>query len=125
MTAKTGLDPAARHEAQVQKYGLPAYGRIETAADARVRKLLGSLSADRIKITELAGEKIDCILTHAPGNGAAIGGLKICTQNGWFAVRPSGTEDIYKIYAESFKGDAHLAQIQAQAVEIVNEVTKE
>ena len=125
MTAKTGLDPAARHEAHVQKYGLPAYGRIETAADARVRKLLGSLSADRIKITELAGEKIDCILTHAPGNGAAIGGLKICTQNGWFAVRPSGTEDIYKIYAESFKGDAHLAQIQAQAVEIVNEVTKE
>ncbi|MBR4984843.1 MAG: phosphoglucomutase (alpha-D-glucose-1,6-bisphosphate-dependent) [Proteobacteria bacterium] len=124
MTAKTGLDPAARHEAHVQKYGLPAYGRIETAADARVRKTLGALSADRIHITELAGEKIDSILTHAPGNGAAIGGLKICSQNGWFAVRPSGTEDIYKIYAESFKGESHLAEIQAQAVEIVNEVTK-
>lgn len=124
MTAKTGLDPAARHEAHVQKYGLPAYGRIETAADARVRKILGALSADRIHITELAGEKIDSILTHAPGNGAPIGGLKICTQNGWFAVRPSGTEDIYKIYAESFKGEAHLKKIQEQAVDIVNEATK-
>ncbi len=125
MTAKTGIDPAARHQAHVNKYGEPAYGRIETAADARVRKLLGSLTADKLRIDELAGEKVERVLTNAPGNGAPIGGLKICAPSGWFAVRPSGTEDIYKIYAESFLGSDHLAKIQTQAVEIVNDVTKE
>lgn len=124
MTAKTGLDPHARHAKHVECYGEPAYGRIETAADVRVRKMLGALTAENIHIDTLAGEKVDRILTHAPGNGAAIGGLKICSAQGWFAVRPSGTEDIYKIYAESFLGQDHLAKIQEQAVEIVNEVTK-
>ena len=125
MTAKTGIDPAARHQAHVNKYGEPAYGRIETAADARVRKLLGSLTADKLRIDELAGEKVERVLTNAPGNGAPIGGLKICAPSGWFAVRPSGTDEIYKIYAESFLGSDHLAKIQTQAVEIVNDVTKE
>ena len=123
MTAKTGRDPAERHRAQIEKYGDPAYGRIEAAADARVRKLLGSLTADRIHLDMLAGEKVERILTHAPGNGAAIGGLKICAHSGWFAVRPSGTEDIYKIYAESFLGKEHLEKIQKQAVDVVNEIT--
>ena len=124
MTAKTGLDPSERHIRHTQKYGDPAYGRIESPADARVRKLLGSLSPDQVKIDTLAGDKVLKVLTHAPGNGAPIGGLKISTENGWFAVRPSGTEDIYKIYAESFKGPDHLKQIQDQAVEIVDHVTK-
>ncbi len=125
MTAKTGRDPNERHLEHVRKYGDPAYGRIESAADARVRKLLGELKPEQVKISELAGEKVQRVLTNAPGNDAPIGGLKICAENGWFAVRPSGTEDIYKIYAESFLGQEHLAKIQAQAVEIVNEVTKE
>jgi phosphoglucomutase len=124
MTAKTGKDPHARHLEHIQKYGDPAYGRIETPADARVRKLLGSLSPEMVKSDNLAGEKIEKVLTNVPGNGAPIGGLKICAHSGWFAVRPSGTEDIYKIYAESFKGADHLATIQQQAVEIVNEITK-
>ena len=123
MTAKTGLDPHARHQKHIEKYGNPAYGRIESAADARVRKLLGALSPDQVKIESLAGDKIQSVLTNAPGNGAPIGGLKISTENGWFAVRPSGTEDIYKIYAESFKGPDHLKKIQEQAVEIVDKVT--
>ncbi len=124
MTAKTGLDPHARHQEHVKKYGEPAYGRIETPADARVRKFLGSLTPDMVKTDNLAGEKISQVLTNAPGNHAPIGGLKICAPSGWFAVRPSGTEDIYKIYAESFKGADHLAAIQQQAVEIVNDMTK-
>ena len=77
-----------------------------------------------VRTDSLAGEKIDRVLTNAPGNNAPIGGLKICAPSGWFAVRPSGTEDIYKIYAESFKGPKHLAEIQKQAVEIVDSVTK-
>ena len=124
MLAKTGKDPYARHQEHVQKYGDPAYGRIESPANAEIRKKIGSLTPDMVKIDTLAGEKVESVLTHAPGNGAAIGGLKICAKNGWFAVRPSGTEDIYKIYAESFIGIDHLAKIQSQAVEIVNEVTK-
>jgi len=123
MTAKTGLAPDARHQAQVERYGSSSYGRVEAPADARVRKLLGALSAESIHLDELAGEKIDQVLTHAPGNGAAIGGLKVTAPSGWFAVRPSGTEDIYKIYAESFLGTSHLEQIQLQAQEIVRHVT--
>lgn len=124
MTAKTGIDPHARHLDHIQKYGDPAYGRIETAADARVRQLLGSLTPDQIQVDTLAGDPIQNILTKAPGNHAPIGGLKIVTENGWFAVRPSGTEDIYKIYAESFKGPDHLKQIQEEAVAIVDKITK-
>ncbi len=78
------------------------------------------MSADQISATELAGEKITAIMTEAPGNGAAIGGLKVTTENAWFAARPSGTEDVYKIYAESFKGPEHLAQVQVQAQEVVD-----
>ena len=124
MTAKTHIDPAQRHAQQIEKYGDSAYGRIETAANADVRKKLGELSPDDVSLNELAGEKVERILTNAPGNQAPIGGLKICAKNGWFAVRPSGTEDIYKIYAESFKGDDHLKQIQTQAVELVDRVCR-
>ena len=122
MLAKTGKDPYARHLEHVQKYGESAYGRIESPANAELRKKIGSLTPEMIKIDMLAGEKVESILTKAPGNGAAIGGLKICAKNGWFAVRPSGTEDIYKIYAESFLGQDHLKQIQSEACIIVDSV---
>lgn len=124
MTAKTGIAPDERHRRHVEKYGDPAYGRIQADADARVRQILGMLTADKLKIDTLAGEKVERVITHAPGNHAPIGGLKICASSGWFAVRPSGTEDIYKIYAESFRGAEHLKEIQGQAVEIVREITK-
>jgi phosphoglucomutase len=83
---------------------------------------LGKLSADAVTASELAGEKITAILTHAPGNGAALGGLKVETENAWFAARPSGTENVYKIYGESFKGEDHLAKVQAEAKTLVDSV---
>ncbi len=124
MTAKTGRDPYARHLEHVAKYGEPAYDRIEKAASREVRARLGALSPADVPITMLAGDAVTNVLTCAPGNGASIGGLKITTDTGWFAVRPSGTEDIYKIYAESFKGSEHLAQIQDEAQAIVAKVAK-
>lgn len=119
MQAKTALGPAGRHRQHVERFGEPAYGRIERAANAQTRAMLAKLEPQQIKATQIAGESIEAILTKAPGNGASIGGLKIVTKNGWFAVRPSGTEDIYKIYAESFIGQEHLAQIQDDATRIV------
>ena len=124
MTAKTGLDPYARHKAHVEKYGEPAYDRIEKPASREVRARLGALSSSDIDLTSLAGDPVTSVLTKAPGNGAPIGGLKITTDSGWFAVRPSGTEDIYKIYAESFKGPEHLVQIQEEAQCVVAKVAK-
>lgn len=120
MTAKTGIDPAERHARHEARYGRSYYGRVEAAASAAVRAQLGKLTPNAITATQLAGEPIERILTQAPGNGAPIGGLKVCAPNGWFAVRPSGTEDIYKIYAESFKSEEHLKNIQTQAEEIVS-----
>jgi len=120
MTARTGRDPGELYRDLTQKYGNPVYQRIDAAATKEQKTKLGKLSASQVTAKELAGEPITAILTEAPGNHAAIGGLKVTTENGWFAARPSGTEDVYKIYAESFKGEAHLKQIQTEAQHLVN-----
>jgi len=119
ITAVTGKDPGLHYQELEQQFGSPLYERIEAPATAEQKKVLTSLSAEDVEATALAGEAVLAKLTHAPGNGAAIGGLKVVTENGWFAARPSGTEDVYKIYTESFKGKAHLKQIQQEAKEIV------
>ncbi|WP_044419482.1 alpha-D-glucose phosphate-specific phosphoglucomutase [Halarcobacter anaerophilus] len=115
--AKTKKDPGEYYDALVEKFGKPVYGRLDAVANVEQKKALKNLKPEDIKQKILAGEKIENILTKAD-NGASIGGLKVVTQNGWFAIRPSGTEDIYKIYAESFKGEEHLKQIQKEALEI-------
>jgi phosphoglucomutase len=119
ITARTGEDPGARHAALTARFGTSHYARIDAPADAGQRAALGRLSPDRVAATDLAGEPIRQRLTHAPGNGAAIGGLKVVADSGWFAARPSGTEDLYKIYAESFVGPDHLRRIQDEARAIV------
>ena len=118
--AITGKDPGEHYQDLVAKFGNPVYARIDAPANREEKAKLAALSPEQVKADTLAGEPITAKLTHAPANGAAIGGLKVCTENGWFAARPSGTEDVYKIYAESFKGADHLKQIQAEAREIVN-----
>jgi phosphoglucomutase len=119
MTARTGKDPGVHYGDLTAKYGAPVYQRIDAEATKEEKAKLGKLSASQVTAKDLAGEPITSILTEAPGNHAAIGGLKVSTENGWFAARPSGTEDVYKIYAESFKGDEHLKQIQAEAKALV------
>jgi phosphoglucomutase len=99
----------------VREFGEPVYDRVEAPASAQQKQRLEQLSAQQIASAELAGEKIESILTHAPGNGAPIGGVKVRAASGWFAARPSGTEDIYKIYGESFRGGDHLRRILAEA----------
>jgi len=118
--ARTGSDPGAIYVGLEEKFGHSFYERIDAPADAAQRTALQNLSAERIRVSALAGEKIVSIQTHAPGNGAAIGGVKVVTTNGWFAARPSGTENVYKIYAESFKGEDHLRAIQTEAQAIVD-----
>jgi len=120
ITAATGKDPAGHYQELRAKFGEPVYERIDAPADINEKRVLANLRPELIKTDELAGEKILAKLTLAPGNQAPIGGLKVITKNGWFAARPSGTEDIYKIYAESFLGKSHLSQIQGEAKEIVN-----
>jgi phosphoglucomutase len=120
--AKTGSTPSQRYAEIAEKYGAPTYARIDAPADREQKARLAKLSADQVTATELAGEPIIAKLTTAPGNGAALGGLKVTTENAWFAARPSGTEDVYKIYAESFKGPEHLVQVQQAAKEVVNTV---
>jgi phosphoglucomutase len=120
--AKTGSSPSQRYQALADKYGAPTYARIDAPADREQKARLAKLSAEQVTATELAGEPITAKLTSAPGNGAALGGLKVTTENAWFAARPSGTEDVYKIYAESFKGPQHLAEVQDAAREVVNTV---
>ncbi|MEZ4726703.1 MAG: phosphoglucomutase (alpha-D-glucose-1,6-bisphosphate-dependent) [Caldilineaceae bacterium] len=122
ITAVTGRDPGEHYQALEAQFGAAFYDRIDAPATAAQRNALKNISADTVDAAELAGDKIVAKLTHAPGNGAAIGGLKVVTDTGWFAARPSGTEDIYKIYAESFKSEQHLQQIQAEAQQIVNNV---
>lgn len=117
--AVTGRDPGEQYRALAAEFGDPAYERMDAPANTAQKKALANLSPEMVQATELAGEPIIARLTHAPCNGEAIGGLKVVTANGWFAARPSGTEEIYKIYAESFLGEAHLRQIQADAQTIV------
>ncbi|HEX6935949.1 MAG TPA: phosphoglucomutase (alpha-D-glucose-1,6-bisphosphate-dependent) [Actinomycetes bacterium] len=117
--AVTGSSPSQRYRSLVDRFGDPAYARVDAPATREEKAVLSRLSPDQVTATELAGEPITATLTEAPGNGAAIGGLKVTTGSGWFAARPSGTEDVYKIYAESFRGPEHLAQIQAEAREVV------
>lgn len=119
ITAKTGRDPGEHYRDLESLFGCPVYERSDAPANREQKELLSNLSPEMVAATELAGEPIVAKLTHAPANGAAIGGLKVVTENGWFAARPSGTEEIYKIYAESFKGPAHLRQIQQEAQTIV------
>ena len=114
-----GRDPGEIYHELTREFGEPAYDRVEAPATPDQKELLAKLSPQQVKLTELAGEKIQTVLTHAPGNGAPIGGLKVVAESGWFAARPSGTEDIYKIYAESFRGEDHLRRIVAEAQAIV------
>ena len=124
ITAVTGKSPSAHYAALAEKFGSPVYARIDAPATRAQKAVLAKLSPDQVSATELAGEPITATLTAAPGNGAAIGGLKVATENAWFAARPSGTEDVYKIYAESMKGADHLAQVQAAAKDLVSGVLK-
>lgn len=120
ITAVTGQTPSARYGELERRYGSPAYARVDAPATAAQKKLLAQLTPEMVTGTEIAGEPITDVLTRAPGNGAALGGLKVTTENAWFAARPSGTEDKYKIYAESFHGPEHLVQVQSAAEEMVS-----
>ena len=124
ITAITGRDPGKHYKDLEAEFGSPVYERQDVAASPEQKAVLGQLSPEMVEAQEMAGEKITARLTHAPGNGAAIGGLKVTTENGWFAARPSGTENIYKIYAESFKGKAHLERVMQEAQAIVNAALK-
>ncbi len=124
ITARTGKDPGAHYRELAEAYGTPYYIRIDAPATPDQKKRLGKLSPAAVTATELGGESIVARLTRAPGNDAPIGGLKVVTKNGWFAARPSGTENIYKLYAESFKSQSHLDSIVAQAQEIVGRALK-
>ncbi len=119
ITAVTGQSPSQLYAGLTERYGAPAYARVDTPATREQKALLAKLSPDQVPASELAGEKIQAALTTAPGNGAPIGGLKVVTDSGWFAARPSGTEDVYKLYAESFRGEEHLAAIQQEARSII------
>ncbi len=120
--AKTGRSPSEHYADLVAAHGDPAYARIDAPADREQKARLSSLSPDAVTADSVAGEPITAKLTEAPGNGAAVGGLKVTTESAWFAARPSGTEDVYKIYAESFRGAEHLAQVQADAKALVDDV---
>jgi phosphoglucomutase len=120
ITAKTGKDPGQHYAEITAKHGSPIYTRIDQAATPAQKAKLKQLSPSQVKSSSLAGEPIRAVLTKAPGNGAAIGGLKVAAENGWFAARPSGTENVYKIYAESFLGDAHLQKLLEEARAIVS-----
>jgi phosphoglucomutase len=121
LTAKTGQDPAAAYEALTAKFGAPAYRRVDAPATPEQKAVLLKLSPAQIGAQELAGEPITAVLTRAPGNDAPIGGVKVTTEHGWFAARPSGTESVYKVYAESFLGEAHLDRILEEAQAVVAE----
>ncbi|WP_333769983.1 phosphoglucomutase (alpha-D-glucose-1,6-bisphosphate-dependent) [Streptomyces sp. IBSBF 2435] len=119
ITAVTGRTPSEHYTGLTERFGDPAYARIDAPADREQKAVLAKLSAGQVPARELAGEPVTAVLTEAPGNGAALGGVKVCTDNAWFAARPSGTEDVYKIYAESFLGADHLAEVQQEAQAIV------
>jgi phosphoglucomutase len=121
ITARTGRDPGEIYHELTREFGEPAYERVDAPASPAQKELLAKISPQQVKLTELAGEKIRTVLTHAPGNGAPIGGLKVVAESGWFAARPSGTENIYKIYAESFRGADHLHRLLEEAQAIVSD----
>ncbi len=123
LTARSGKDPGEAYAELTERFGAPAYRRVDTPATPEQKAALGRLAASDIVATDLAGDPITAILTEAPGNGAPIGGLKVTTDAGWFAARPSGTEDVAKVYAESFRGDGHLDRLLAEAQSLVAEVT--
>ena len=118
--AVTGRSPSQLHAELTDRYGESAYARVDAPASREQKAALGKLSPDDVAATELAGEPITAKLTRAPGNDAPLGGLKVVTENAWFAARPSGTEDVYKVYAESFRGPEHLAQVQEEARAVVS-----
>ena len=120
ITARTGKDPGQHYQELTAKFGAPCYTRIDAPASPEQKAAFKKLTPEAVTATELAGDKITAKLTKAPGNGAPIGGLKVTTENAWFAARPSGTEDVYKIYAESFRGPDHLAEVQEAAREVVS-----
>lgn len=120
ITAKTQKDPGRRYRELTEKFGAPVYQRIDAPASPDEKAILAKLSPEQVSAKELAGEPIEAMLTKAPANGAAIGGLKVATKNGWFAARPSGTENVYKIYAESFLGQEHLRRIQKEAQALIS-----
>jgi phosphoglucomutase len=122
--AVTGKDPGEHYAILESKFGSPVYERLDAPATKQQKEKLKQLSAEQVTTNELAGEAIISKLTEAPGNNAAIGGLKVTTENGWFAARPSGTEDVYKIYAESFLGQNHLSKIQQEAKDLVDETIR-
>ena len=119
MMAKTGRDPGELYRELTNELGEPVYERIDAAATSAQKTILSKLSPDQVPAVELAGDTIVAKLTTAPGNGASIGGLKVVTEQGWFAARPSGTEDVYKLYAESFRGKDHLRRIQEEAQSLI------
>jgi phosphoglucomutase len=121
ITAVTGRDPGELYGALTERFGAPAYERIDAPASPEQKSVLSRLTPEQVRASELAGEPIESRLTAAPGNGAGIGGLKVVTENGWFAARPSGTENVYKLYAESFKGTEHLRRIQDEARQIISD----
>ncbi|MFC9800457.1 phosphoglucomutase (alpha-D-glucose-1,6-bisphosphate-dependent) [Streptomyces bacillaris] len=121
ITAVTGSTPSQRYGQLTARFGDPAYARVDAPATREEKAVLARLSPQQVKADTLAGERITAVLTEAPGNGAAIGGLKVCTDSAWFAARPSGTEDVYKVYAESFQGPDHLARVQEEARALVSE----
>ena len=125
ITARTGRDPGELYRGLTLELGEPLFDRVEAPATPAQKRLLAALSPEQVRSPDLAGEPVQAVLTRAPGNGAPIGGLKVVTDSGWFAARPSGTEDVYKIYAESFRGADHLRRILGQAQAIVDQAIEE
>ena len=119
MLARTGKDPGEIYRSLTERFGAPVYERIDAPATPEQKAALAKLSPEQVSAKELAGDPIESMLTKAPGNGAPLGGLKVITRRGWFAARPSGTEDVYKMYAESFAGEEHLRRIQQEARELI------
>ncbi|MCL7428439.1 phosphoglucomutase (alpha-D-glucose-1,6-bisphosphate-dependent) [Streptomyces sp. YS415] len=119
ITAVTGKSPSRHYADLTDRFGAPAYARVDAPASREEKALLAKLSPQQVTADTLAGDPVTAVLTEAPGNGAALGGIKVCTANAWFAARPSGTEDVYKIYGESFRGEDHLRQVQEEARSVV------
>jgi len=124
MMAKTGKNPAQLYHELEEKFGAPVYRRIDSPMTPEMKAAFKTISPDDVKLTEVAGSPVTAVLTKAPGNNASFGGLKIVTEDGWFAVRPSGTEPIYKLYMEGFKGEDHFQKMQAEAQEFLAGLAK-